>query len=534
MAADPRRATKFLLAALAWSLGLFTFLRASWVEERLVLPVTMLQKQAADHYAGLPTAPVAVTLECSGADVLAFCLATIFACPVSWRARLAGSAGAVAFVLGLNTMRIATLGRAAASPALFSALHLQVWPAILVLAAAGYVFVWMRNALGPTQRMEKGDSEKGALSPLLRRFAPRAAVLLVAFALCSPWIARSEGLVEVGAWTARTAAFFLNAAGLAAVAFGNVLATSRGTFIVTPECLATALIPLYVAGVLTVRTTWRWRTLALTAAPLLFTSLAVIRLLLLAVPPVLAASPLFLVHGFHQLVLAVICVVLFALWRERPAPSRWARAAGRAAAALGVAAILAILAGAALTSAVLGAARAIASLAPHTLTELTAPGDAQGALALLPAYQAGLLLALGMAAFAAWRRLLSAFAVLLVSQVVFLVVLGELADHAGLVAHALLLRAWAVGVPVLLTLAVLRVGAAFGEDARAPTAGRRRPPLASAPRRVQRRPRNCRRRCRGGSPGEPTPCRKAMPVHPDRPSPLGREAARLRRRIPRR
>ena len=458
MAADTRRATTFLLAAVVWSLGLFTFLRSSWVEERLVLPVTQFQKEAADYYAGSPTAPVAVTLECSGADVLALCLAVIFAWPVSWRARLAGSAGAVAFVLGLNTVRIATLGRAAASPALFSALHLQVWPAILVLATAGYVLVWMRHGLGATGRLDKRDPDGGALSPLVRRFAPRAAVLLVAFALCSPWIARSEALVEVGAWTAGTAAFFITAAGLAAAASGNVLETSRGAFMVTPECLATALVPLYVAGVLTVRTTWPRRALALAAAPLVFTSLAVARLLLLAVPPVLVASPLFLVHGFHQLVLAVICVVLFALWREPPASWRWARAARRAGAALGAAAILAIVAGGALTSAVLGAARAIAALAPHTLTELTTQGDDQGALALLPAYQAGLLLALGVTAFTAWRRLLSAFGVLLASQVVLLVVLGELADHAGLVAHALLLRAWAVGVPVVLTLVMLRAG----------------------------------------------------------------------------
>ena len=60
--------------------------------------------------------------------------------------------GGVAFVLGLNTVRIATLGHAAASPALFRALHLQVWPAILVLATAGYVFAWMRRALGATGR----------------------------------------------------------------------------------------------------------------------------------------------------------------------------------------------------------------------------------------------------------------------------------------------------------------------------------------------------------------------------------------------
>ena len=459
MPAEPRRATTFLLAALAWSLGLFSLLRAPWIEGRLILPLTQVQKQAADYYAGSPPVPVAVTLECSGTEVLALCLAAILAFRVSWRARLAGTGGAVALVLGLNTLRIGTLGHAAASPALFRVLHLQVWPAILVLVTASYVFAWMRGSLRATgRRIHEGGTEEGALFPLLRRFAPRVAVLLVAFALCGPWIARSEALVEAGAWTVSAAAFLLTAAGIPAAAVRNVLATSRGAFIVTPECLATALIPLYVAGAVTIRLTWPWRALALMCAAPLFGALAIARLLLLALPPAIAASPLFLVHGFHQLVLAATLVVLLALWREPPAPRRWARAAGRAGAALGAAAILALVAGAALTSAVLGAAQAIASLASHGLTELAPPGDAQGALALLPAYQAGLLVALGFAAFRDWRRLLSAFGVLLASQIVFFVALAELADHAGLAAHPLFLRAWAVGVPVVLTVAMLRAG----------------------------------------------------------------------------
>ena len=383
----------------------------------------------------------------------------ILACPVPWRARLAGAAGGIALVLALNTVRIATLGRAAASPALFSALHLQVWPAILVLATSGYVFAWMRGALGARGRAEEGASrERDALSLIVRRFAPLAAVLLVAFALCGPWIARSRALLEAGAWMVRSAAFLLTGAGVAATAFGNMLATSRGAFVVTPECIATALIPLYVAGVLAARLSWPRRALALAAALPLFALLAIARLLVLALPPALAASPLFLVHGFHQLVLALVGVVLVALWREPPAPGRWARAARRAGAALGAAAILAAVLGHALTTAVLGAAGAVASLAPQTLTELAAPGDAQGALALLPAYQAGLLLAIGMTVFPGWRRFLSAFGLLLASQVVLLAVLGELAAHAGLVAHALLLRAWAVGVPVVLALVLWRAG----------------------------------------------------------------------------
>ena len=99
-------------------------------------------------------------------------------------------------------------------------------------------------------------------------------------------------------------------------------------------------------------------------------------------------------------------------------------------------------------------------MAPHTLLDLGAPGDTQGALALLPVFQVGLLLALGMTAFPGWRRFVSILGVLFAFQVLFLVVAGEVAEHAGLVAHPLLLRGWAVGLPVALTLVMLR-----GKDA---------------------------------------------------------------------
>jgi hypothetical protein len=256
----------------------------------------------------------------------------------------------------------------------------------------------------------------------------------------------------------RSAAFLLTGAGVAATASGNMLTTSRGAFIVTPECIATALIPLYVAGVLALRLSWPRRALALAAGLPLFALLAIARLLVLALPPALAASPLFLVHGFHQLVLALAGVVLLAFGLEPPAPGRWARTARRAGAALGAAVLLAAVLGHALTVAVLAAAGVVASLAPQTLTELAAPGDAQGALALLPAYQAGLLLAIGMTVFPGWRRFLIALGLLLASQVVVLAALGELAAHEGVVAHALLLRAWAVAAPVLLALMLWRTG----------------------------------------------------------------------------
>lgn len=469
MSAVPRRATTFLMAALAWSLGLFAILRSAWAQSLLVVPFAGLQKQAADYYAGVPAVAVAVTSECSGTDAIALCLAVIFACPVSWRARLAGAAGGLALIVALNTARIATLGHAAASPVLFRTLHLQVWPAVLVLATAGYAFAWMRGALGAADAtsvaadLPRGEARMPALA---RRFAALAAVLLVAFAVAGPWIARSEALLAGGGWTARAGAFVLTTAGLAAVASGNVLATSRGAFQVTAECLATPLVPIYVAGVLAAVSSWPWRAVALIAGAPLFAGLAVARLLLLALPPALAASPLFLVHGFHQMVLAVVLVLLFAWWRQPPSPRRWTRAAGRAGAAVVAAAILAVVAGATFTHAVLGGARVLSTLAPRTMAELAAPGDTQGALVVLPAYQAALFLALGVAAYAGWRGMLGAFGVLVVSQVVFLVVLGAAAE-GGLTAHAVLVRGWAVAVPVALTLAMLRVSSP-ARGARAP------------------------------------------------------------------
>lgn len=453
MPADSRRATTFLLGAGAWSVALFALFRAPAVEQGLVLPLTVLQQRAAEHFFGAPSAPIAVTLECSGTDVLALCLAGILACPVAWRARVTGGLGAVAFIVALNTLRIATLGGAAASPDLFARLHLQVWPAILSLAAAGYVLFWMRALLG---RRDGDSAGEPTLAGLARRFAPRAAVLLVVFALCGPWIAASEWLVAAGAGVAGTAALVLAGAGVAATATGNILTTSRGAFLVTPDCLATALVPVYAAAVLTARRRWAWRGLALALALPVFAALAVVRLLLLALPPVLAASPLFLVHGFHQLVLGVVAVAVVAWWRARVGGDGKARPARRALAAVAAAIALALAAGGAWTAIVTGFADAIAALASHAPAGATNPGDAQGALALLPAYQAALLLALAVAAVVPWRRLAAASAALFVFQVALLVILGEIAEHANIVAHALLLRALAVAVPGLLTIAMLR------------------------------------------------------------------------------
>src|SRR5579864_964623 len=110
-------AVKFALRGVAWSLGLFGLLRLNWTEAHAVLPFTRLQAAGAAGLFGASALPVEVTLACSGADALALCLGTVLAYPVSWRSRLAGAAGGAGLILGLNILRIGTLGQVVASPA---------------------------------------------------------------------------------------------------------------------------------------------------------------------------------------------------------------------------------------------------------------------------------------------------------------------------------------------------------------------------------------------------------------------------------
>ena len=142
----PTSARNFVLRGVAASLGLFALLRFAWIEAHLVLPFTQTQAALAARGFGAPASPVAATLACSGTDALALCLGAVLAYPAAWRRRLAGVAGGAILIVSLNTMRIGTLGLVAASPRWFTALHLYVWPAVLTLAIAGYVFAWMRSA----------------------------------------------------------------------------------------------------------------------------------------------------------------------------------------------------------------------------------------------------------------------------------------------------------------------------------------------------------------------------------------------------
>ncbi|MCX6538476.1 MAG: archaeosortase/exosortase family protein [Acidobacteria bacterium] len=455
------RAVNFALRAVAWSLGLFGLLRLNWVEIHGLLPLTRLQARLAVGLCGTPAFPIDATLACSGADALALCVGAILAYPASWRMRLAGAGGGLTLVLGLNTLRIATLGRVAASPAWFETLHLYVWPAALVLAVAGYVFGWMRFADGgkgigsrvrESVTREAPPSTVSSPARLTPRFIFLTAVFLLLFTAASPLYLESAGVLTVAAFIARAAAAALHVFGVEARAAANVLWTSRGGFVVTQECISTPLIPVYLAAVFAYASTWRQRALGLVATAPLFVGLGIARLLVVALPAALVASPLYLIHAFYQLLLAAAVVAAAAFWRHGAGRTGLRRAL--MGMALGVA--VACLLGAPYAHVLAHAAEMIGGGAPSGVVAGTPLDDPQGAITLLPAFQVGLYMAIWVAAFVAvgWRRFLTGLVLLELIQMATLVTLHVLASHSGLTPHVRDVRAWAVVGPLLVVVAV--------------------------------------------------------------------------------
>lgn len=428
-----KQARNFALLGVAWSLGLFGLVRLSWFETHAVVPLTQLQSRFAESVFGRPTLPVDVTLACSGADAVALCAAAILAYPAIWPMRLIGAAGGIGLILALNTVRIGTLGQAAASPTLFQALHVYVWPAVLMLAIAGYVFTWMRLADAPRKGI--------VLDSFWRRFVLLTALFLVLFTAASPFYLESPGVLRTAAFIARAAAFGLALIGMQAVATANVLSTSRGAFLVTQECISTPLIPVYLAAVFAYLTSWRTRALALLAAIPLFVGLGIARLLVVALPPALIGSPLFLIHAFYQLLLAATVVFVAAFWRHGTGATAWRRA----------------IAGAAIGGLV------VYLLSPwytHAITSAIGNADlddAQGAIALLPAFQVGLYVALCVTAFVvlSWRFFTGGLALLALSQIAVFAALHTVAGRGGFTPHVRDVRAWALAGPLLLLAAMV-------------------------------------------------------------------------------
>lgn len=454
---------RFLALAALWAGSLLWLIRMPAVERALILPLTALQGRIALWYTGAPSLPVTVTLACSGADVLAVCLAATLAYPLSWPRRIAGALGGALLVLSLNTVRIAILARAVGSP-WFTLLHLHILPALLVLAVVLWLVAWLQIA---DPRPGSGLSRPG-------RVVAASAAALGIYVAAGPWLESSGLLLSAAFGAARASGWLLNAIGIPCSVAGNMLHTPRTAVIVTTECVVTPLMPVYVAVALTLPATWKRRAAALAGFVPLFSLLIVVRLLTVALPPVVGGTPLVLTHAFHQIVLGLVSVVLMRWWAagtpRRADVMRIALAC--AAGALTGFLLREIAPAAALT--VTGWLRPIAAHVPRTLL---VPGDIQGALYLLPSFACALLAALWIVAPPpGWRGLLLSALATSALVVGWIVVQSEIASHFGITLPVVWTRAAGVAAPLLAVVAVRTL-----HDASPLRAGVRRERRAHAP-----------------------------------------------------
>ena len=161
--------------------------------------------------------------------------------------------------------------------------------------------------------------------------------------------------------------------------------------------------------------------------------------------------------------MAIVVAAHFTLRHD----SGW-RASQRTLVALGGALITAMIVGPLWEAGLVRAAAVARLVAPAAMAALAVPGDPQGALALVPVYQLGLVAGLGFALSGARhpRRFAAVLLVLAATQVAFLVAVGAVAAHWNVHAHALVVRGWAVGFPLLLATASLAAeGTLVGDGA---------------------------------------------------------------------
>ena len=452
--ADGNAMLRFTLVTGAWFVGLFGLMRLPWVERVLLTPFAAVQQRVADQLTGAPSDLVYADASCSGGDPLALCAGAIFAFPATWGSRLRAVAVGFTIITAFNIVRLGHLSLIAENRALLDLLHVYVWPGILILIAAGFVYAWMgRQGFGSSGGTGTGGVAAGGgaaeataglvLGAASRRFLLLAALLVAVYFATAPFFYESPFVDVVAGWIAATGGGILAATGATVALSGPIIRTAHGAFIVTQECIFTPLIPLYVAAGLAAPIGWRRRTAMLLAMPFVFFALGVSRLLVLAVPAAIIGSYVVAIHAFSQTLFAVILVAVAAF--RTAGTGR--RGAARAAVAVALGAAAAFASAPFLGAVVGGAVDGLQSLAGHAGHAFV---DDQGAWAILPAFQVGLFAALWIAVAGggrSWRRALVGFGGVVVLQAAFGVPVDELAHHYGFDPHVGLLRGWALALP---------------------------------------------------------------------------------------
>lgn len=245
----------------------------------------------------------------------------------------------------------------------------------------------------------------------------------------------------------------MQALGLNALTGGGTLVVAGQPFLVTPECVVTPLMPVYLAWALTWPTRLRARIAAVLLFVPLFVGLGFVRLLTVALPSIIG-PPLFLTHGFYQFLTALLIVAAAARVGARNRRIAFPSAFGMALLAAVVATLLLAPPFRLLVDGVADLARLIAT---HTLTTRASVVEVQGAFSIMPGFELSLLCALAVAVFGrdAVRPLVALIPVMLVAQVLTLVIAGEASARLAAIVPVTVIRVVSILTPLLLVLAVI-------------------------------------------------------------------------------
>jgi len=452
-----RAATVFLVGAVVLTLLFLGLMRLEWVERTLLLPFTNSQADLAEWLGWTRSTLVVVDLSCSGSDVLAMCLGAIAAYPVSIRARLLGAVVGVVLIIAVNTARIGTLWHMAAEKVWFDTMHVYVWPAILMIVVLVYLLAWIgyarRDFHATPHHIPRGKLGPVQLTP---RFVGLLAACVVVFVATQPLYLESDFIMGVAYWIATTsveiALFFGVNAVETVTKSGSAVTMNGNSYLVTQACIITPMIPVGVAVALSLGVSWPKRVAAVLCLGPIFVALGIVRLLILTIPSTLMPAADIVTHAFYQLVIFIPLVVLAAVWRHGLETKAWQRAG----LATGCSLITLMIVGSLYTEGIYGVDAALRQLFGSGDSELPIAGDPQGALAMLPAYQLALFMAIWFAAFTGlgWKRFAAAVVLLALSAAGFFFVLSALASVADYVPNVRYLRAWAVVAPILVVAAM--------------------------------------------------------------------------------
>ncbi|MCP4201060.1 MAG: hypothetical protein GY769_03915 [bacterium] len=436
----------FVFRASLWVLALFAVVRIPWVQVNVLLPFSGLQGRIACTLAGTEPSSVFVGLSCTGADPMALVLGAILAFPVRWRRRILGCALGLGIILLLNLVRIGSLSMVADQGDVFSFLHIYLWPALLIAVAAGYVFIWMGSSLRSQEGTSIPPEERSSFPPQnTLQFLGVLCLFVLLFFLLAPWLMRSTVVLEIARWSTLVAAAFMKTLGVEVEVADNLLTTPHGAWLVTPACVVTPLLPVYLAAALFLPVSSGQKALASLAALPLFVFLGSARLLILAIPATIVGSYAIAIHAFYQVLTAAAIVI----WTAYRLPAE------QGSSSKSLLAIRALVTGttAGVVVGVLGrvwlwpAAQRLESFhLGHTYT------DVQGVVSLMPAFQFALFAAMWVALVRPFRdhRLALGVGILALLQGGEVILLGELAIHTGVELPIAAIRAMSIAVPLLL------------------------------------------------------------------------------------